>query len=81
MELLNNLFVNLSQWLQGLLAGFLPEWAAQLVMSLLVVIVLLAMGVVLVLFFTYMERKIISRIQDRIGPNRWGPSWCARTGL
>jgi len=56
-----------------LLAGFLPAWAVTLITDLLGVIILVVIGLCSVLFLTLGERKVIGRIQDRPGPNRWGP--------
>ncbi len=73
MEFLRDLFVNIGLWFSNLLAGFLPGWAVELITDLGGVIILVIIGLCSVLFLTLGERKVIGRIQDRPGPNRWGP--------
>jgi len=73
MEFLRDLFVNIGLWFSNLLAGFLPAWAVELITGLGGVVILVIIGLCSVLFLTLGERKVIGRIQDRIGPNRWGP--------
>ncbi len=73
MEFVRDLFVNIGLWFSNWLAGFLPGWAVELITDLVGVIILVIIGLSAVLFLTLGERKVIGRIQDRIGPNRWGP--------
>ena len=73
MEFVRDLFVNIGAWFSNLLAGFLPGWAVELITDLGGVIILVIIGLCSVLVLTLGERKVIGRIQDRIGPNRWGP--------
>jgi NADH-quinone oxidoreductase subunit H len=73
MEFVRDLFVNIGAWFSNLLAGFLPGWAVELITDLGGVIILVIIGLCSVLFLTLGERKVIGRIQDRPGPNRWGP--------
>ncbi|MGB9592810.1 MAG: NADH-quinone oxidoreductase subunit H, partial [Anaerolineae bacterium] len=73
MQVLDDLWIRIAVWFRGLLESFLPPWAVQLTMDVLGILLLLVLGVVVVLAFTYMERKVIARVGDRIGPNRAGP--------
>lgn len=73
MQVLDDLWIRIAQWFRGVLESFLPPWAVQLTMDVLGIVLLLAFGVVVVLVFTYMERKVIARVGDRLGPNRAGP--------
>lgn len=64
----------IGQWLQGLLIqwGVAPG-VAQVIVLVLGAAILGVVGLVWVIFLIWYERKIIGRLQDRLGPNRVGP--------
>jgi NADH-quinone oxidoreductase subunit H len=58
----------------GIFTGWgMPEIAAQILIGFLGVGVLITLLMVLDIFLVWVERKVVSRFQDRIGPNRVGP--------
>ncbi|CAN5465199.1 hypothetical protein BH18VER2_BH18VER2_16230 [soil metagenome] len=69
---LDQLFVNAKQQILSLFAGA-PEWVGQIVSSLLSISALLAVFLSLFALMSLFERKILARIQNRLGPNRVGP--------
>jgi NADH-quinone oxidoreductase subunit H len=63
-----------ADWLTGLFSGWgMPEIAAQILIGFLGVLLLISLLMVLDIFLVWVERKVVSRFQDRIGPNRVGP--------
>jgi NADH-quinone oxidoreductase subunit H len=74
MDFILNFWVELGAWAGNLMTSWgMPEWAVNLVADFVGVLILLIFGVLGVLIFTPMERKVIARMQDRPGPNRVWP--------
>lgn len=74
MDFILNFWVELGAWVSGILAGWgVPPWGVSLIIDIIVVLILLVVGILAVVIFTPMERKVIARMQDRPGPNRVWP--------
>ena len=73
LRIIQNPVIVLGQLLSAWLSTFLPTWLVVLIMDVLAVVVILGFLIITVMALTYIERKVVSRIADRIGPNRTGP--------
>ena len=63
-----------ADWLLGIFTGWsMPELVAQILIGFLGILILISLLMVLDIFLVWIERKVVSRFQDRIGPNRVGP--------
>jgi len=74
MDFWNDPLKTAADFLLNLFMGWgMSEIAAQILIGFLGVLILLSLLMVLDIFLVWLERKVVSRFQSRIGPNRVGP--------
>ena len=64
-----------TSWFNGLLTGFMAQWAATLIECVVIGVIVLLVYALLALFYILYERKLCAWFQCRLGPmrvGRWG---------
>ena len=63
----------LLRWVYELAGLFLPCWLSYLIAGFVIMFILVNAVLLGAAVFVWTERRLVGRLQNRVGPNRWGP--------
>jgi len=66
--------VNILHQFEEWLMAYWPVWAAYITPALVAILVIIIFVLLMVMFYIYLERRVLGRFQIRPGPNRAGPA-------
>jgi NADH-quinone oxidoreductase subunit H len=65
---------SISEWLRAIMSGWgLPDGLITVILAVLGVVILASFVLIVDILLVWVERKMVARFQDRLGPNRVGP--------
>jgi len=71
---MENVFINISNWIKGLISILgIPNTLVSIIMSVVYFIAIVAFVLFNAMYLIYLERKFCGYLQQRLGPNRFGP--------